>query len=129
MGSLRSKQNGGSKNRPESLIDQLSAPLRDFVADFKLHGKDAMEKVRQESPSKYLELATKLAGLVAALRPEPSGFSTAQSHADLGVQLLKAIGVQEDLITPDMIEQAVRANDTFHEQLEAIRDRAQGEFN
>ena len=128
MSQLRSKQNG-AKGKEPSLIDQLSAPLRDFVADFKQHGKDAMEQVRKESPSKYLELATKLAGLVAALRPEPSGFSTAQSHADLGVQLLKAIGVQEDQITPDMVEEAVRANDTFHEQLEAIRDRAQAELN
>jgi hypothetical protein len=68
------------KNKREpSLIDELSQPLRDFVKDFQTHGKNVLEKVRLESPSKYLELSTKLASLVAMLKPEPNGFKQAKS--------------------------------------------------
>jgi hypothetical protein len=68
-----------SKAKPAeaTLLDQLGVPLRDFVADFKLHGKRALEQVRLESPSKYLELASKLAALVAALKPAQSTFHDA----------------------------------------------------
>ena len=52
-----------------TLIDQLSGPLKDFVNDFKEHGKTVLEKVREENPEKYLELSTKLAGLVVTLKP------------------------------------------------------------
>jgi hypothetical protein len=116
-----SKPNGGSKSKTEpSLLDQLNAPLRDFVADFKLHGKTAMEKVREESPSKYLELATKLAALVATLRPEPSGFSTANSHEEIAIKLLEGVGTPRDAITPDMIEAALAAHDDLVERLGQI---------
>ena len=57
-----------------SLIDQLSEPLKDFVKDFKEHGKTVLEQVRQENPSKYLEMASKLAALVATIKPPQSGF-------------------------------------------------------
>src|SRR5262245_17791684 len=126
MSQLRSKQNGAK--RPESLLEQLSAPLRDFVADFKLHGKDAMEKVREESPSKYLELATKLAGLVATLRPEADGFSKANSHEEIAIKMLEGVGTPRDAITPDMIEAAVRAHDDLVARLGEIA-QAQGELN
>ena len=42
------------------------------------------------------------------------------------MKLLRAVGVEEDFMTADMIEQAVQANNTFTAQLEAIRDAAQG---
>ena len=82
-----------SKAKPEAtLLDQLGVPLRDFVADFKLHGKRALEQVRLESPSKYLELASKLAALVAALKPPQSAFHDANSMQDIGRKLLESVG-------------------------------------
>jgi hypothetical protein len=82
MGQMKPRKtnsNGtSSKAKPEaSLVEQLGMPLRDFVADFKLHGKSALEQVRLESPSKYLELASKLAALVATLKPPQSAFHDA----------------------------------------------------
>jgi hypothetical protein len=42
------------KSEP-SLREQLSEPLRAFVSDFKINGADALRKVREESPTKYLD--------------------------------------------------------------------------
>jgi hypothetical protein len=63
----RLRTNGAAKNKPpeESLLNQLSVPLRDFVKDFKAHGAEALQQVRERNPEKYLELSAKLAGLVA----------------------------------------------------------------
>ena len=126
-----------SKAKPAeaSLLDQLGVPLRDFVADFKLHGKRALEQVRLESPSKYLELASKLAALVAALKPPQSAFHDANSMQDIGRKLLQSVGADDVTLTDDLIAQAVAANDAFIAQLEAIRDKAilaaavEGELN
>jgi len=58
--------NGASKKREqESLLEQLSAPLKDFVTDFKEHGKSVLEKVRQDNP---LNEATNAASLEAISR-------------------------------------------------------------
>src|SRR6476660_7801503 len=107
----KTNSNGTSKAKPAaeaSLLEQLGMPLRDFVADFKLHGKSALEQVRLESPSKYLELSTKLAGLVAMLKPESDGISKAKTMQEIAVALLKSVGLEdESSITPDMIAQAV----------------------
>ena len=125
-----------SKAKPEaSLLDQLGVPLRDFVADFKLHGKKALEQVRLESPSKYLELASKLAALVAALKPPQSAFHDANSMQDIGRKLLESVGADDAAITEDMIQEAVAANDRLIAQLESIRDKTllaavtEGELN
>ena len=106
----------------ESLLEQLSGSLKDFVVDFKTHGKTVLEQVRQNNPAKYLEMASKLAALVAALRPEPDGYSKAQSMNDIGRKLLESVG----FASPDdiSISQAIEANDAFVAALEAIRDAA-----
>ena len=44
----------------------------------------------------------------------------------LAVALLKSVGMEEDQMTPAMIEQAMAVNDEFVARLEAIRDAAQG---
>jgi hypothetical protein len=111
------------KPKPQtSLLEQLGKPLRDFVEDFKTHSADTLKKVREKNPEKYLELATKLAALVATLKPEPDGFHTAKSKEDIGMKLLQSIGFAE----PDevSIQSAVEANNAFIAQLEAIRDAA-----
>src|SRR5262245_17997299 len=113
-----------SKTSEPSLIDELSKPLRDFVSDFKEHGADALKNVRETNPEKYLELSTKLLPLVAALNPGTSDFSNCQSMEDIGMRLLKQVGVEEDQMVPDMVKAAIEANDIFIDALNAIRDRA-----
>jgi hypothetical protein len=133
----KNSNNGtSSKAKPEaSLVEQLGIPLRDFVADFKLHGKSALEQVRRESPSKYLELASKLAALVATLKPPQSAFHDANSMQDIGRKLLESVGTDNAAITEDMIQEAVAANDRLIAQLESIRDKTllaavtEGELN
>ena len=92
--------------------------------DFKTHGKTVLEQVRQNNPAKYLEMASKLAALVAALRPEPDSFAKANSMQDIGRKLLQSVGADEATITDEQIEQAIAANDALVAQLEAIRDAA-----
>jgi hypothetical protein len=112
-------------NEP-SLLQELNEPLRDFVADFKLHGKNALEQVRERSPEKYLELSTKLLPLVAALNPGADDFSDCQNMQDVGVKLLRSVGVSEYEVTADMIAQAIKLNDKFIDELQAIRAAAEG---
>jgi hypothetical protein len=120
--------NSGSRSKPpeESLLTQLGVPLRDFVKDFKTHGANALQQVREKNPEKYLELAAKLAGLVATLKPEAHPLAKARDREELAAELLKTVNVAEDQITPLMIEQAMAANDQFLARLEQIRDAAQG---
>jgi hypothetical protein len=118
-----------AKPTEPTLVDELNKPLRDFVNDYKIHGADAWQKVRDESPAKYLELACKLLPLVAALNPGVSELADAKSMEDIGVQLLKSVGLAEDQMDGDLIAQAIAANDTFIAELEAIRDKAQGGLN
>src|SRR5262245_40232481 len=116
-----------SKPKPTkaSLVEELSEPLRDFVSDFKLHGKSALEQVRERSPEKYLELSTKLLPLVAAINPGASGFSDAQSQSEIAFRVLRAMGVGETDISEAMVADAIEANDTFVERLKAIAACAQ----
>ena len=113
------------KEQEESLLEQLSGPLKDFVIDFKTHGKTVLEQARQNNPTKYLEMASRLAALVASLRPEePDGYSKANSMQDIGRKLLQSVGADETMLTDEHIAQAVEAKNTFVAQLEAIRDAA-----
>jgi hypothetical protein len=111
-------------NEP-SLLQKLNEPLRDFVADFKLHGKSALEQVRERSPEKYLELSTKLLPLVAALNPGADDFSDCQNMQDVGVKLLRSVGFSE----PDdaSIQAAIALNDKFIDDLQAIFRNAAAE--
>ena len=112
------------KKLQPTLRQQLSEPLRDFVADFKAHGKSALETVRERSPEKYLELATKLLPLVAALNPGADDFADCATPNDVGMKLLKTVGMNEFDMTEPMIADALKARDDLIDALEAIRDRA-----
>jgi Skp family chaperone for outer membrane proteins len=108
------------------LLDQLSAPLKEFVEDFGRHGKAVLERVRERSPEKYLELSCKLAALVATLKPKGDEMDGARNPDELAVALLREIGMPDDAIDEDAILAAVEANDEFCQTLEAIkRKRAQ----
>jgi len=113
------------KNHEPSLIEQLSGPLRDFVQDFKAHGADVLQKVREDNPEKYLELSTKLLPLVAALNPGVDDFSDCNDMRSIGIKLLKSVGCPEYEITEDAIADALKANDAFIERLQAIRNAAE----
>src|SRR5215472_6088008 len=106
-----------------SLLDQLSGPLRDFVQDFKTHGKSVLEKVRERSPEKYLELSTKLAGLVALVKPKPNEINEASTMEEVGRSLLQSVGCADEM-TDEMIAQAIEANDEFVDRLEEIASSA-----
>src|SRR5262249_52100005 len=112
-----------------SLLEQLAAPLRDFVADFKQHGKSALETVRERSPEKYLELSTKLLPLVAALNPGADDYSDCKDLRSLAIKLLKNHGVDEFALTEDMITEALAANDRFIDTLQEIKARSEGQIN
>jgi hypothetical protein len=114
------------KSEP-SLREQLSEPLRAFVSDFKINGADALRKVREESPTKYLELTTKLLPLIVALNPAANDFADCQNMADVGARLLKSIGLEDDAITEPMVEAALETNSAFIARLEQIARDAQGE--
>src|SRR5262249_32900688 len=118
------------KPKPEpSLLEQLSAPLRDFVADFKEHGKSALEIVRERSPEKYLELSTKLLLLVAALNPGADDYSDCKDLRSLGIKLLKNVGADEFDLTEEAITEAVDLNNKFIDQLLDIKARSEGALN
>jgi hypothetical protein len=111
------------KSSEPSLRDRLSANfLAAFEADFAANGVAAIEQLRQKSPEKYSEIAARL---IAASEPQPDGFENARTMQEIGLNLLKSVGLPEDAATEAQIEQAIAANDAFIARLEAIRDRAQ----
>jgi hypothetical protein len=98
---------------------ELSADfLRSFQADFKIHGKEAIERMRQEAPAKYAEIASRL--IAASDPPSDEGFKNANSMRDIGLRLLVSVGVDREAVTDDMIDLAVIANDNFISRLEEI---------
>jgi hypothetical protein len=103
------------------LLDQLSAPLKEFVEDFGRHGKSVLERVRERSPEKYLELSCKLASLVAALKPKGDDLDSANNSEELGIALLHAIDMEDDQIDEKAIQLAIKANDEFCQRLDAIK--------
>src|SRR5260370_41564556 len=103
------------------LLDRLSAPLREFVEDFGRHGKSVLERVRERSPEKYLELSCKLAALVATLKPRGDEIDGAQNPDELAVALLRQMEMPEDAINEDAILAATETVDQFNAALEAIK--------
>src|SRR5262245_47688602 len=107
------------KSEP-SLRDRLGASfMAALEADFQKHGVAALEKMREASPERYCELATKA---IASAEPLGTVFSEAKSMRDIGIGLMKQVGVSEDNMSEAMIEAAIAANDEFVARLEAIRD-------
>src|SRR5262245_33917659 len=113
-------------NEP-SLRDKLSAAyLEAFQADFQTHGVSVIEQLRNKSPDKYAEIAARLIAATEP-RPDPESAANADSLPELGRRLLKSVGLAEDLITDEMVQEAVAANEKFVATLEAIRDSSQCE--
>ena len=112
------------KQKPSepSVRDKLSASfLKAFQNDFENFCIEAIEKLREESPSKYAEIASRL---IAATEPKPEGFEGARDMHDVGIALLKSVGFSDP--DDDSIQQAIEANDNFINALRAIRAAAEG---
>src|SRR5262245_66506815 len=91
IANLRSKQK--QKTNEPSVRDKLSAKfLEAFEQDFRLYGVDAIEKLREESPAKYAEIASRL---IAAIEPKPDGFEQCKSLPEIAVKLIKSVGCDE----------------------------------
>src|SRR5262249_32322168 len=109
-----------------SALDKLSASfLKAFQNDFENFGIAAIEKLREENPAKYAEIASRL---IAVVEPRPEGFEACRSPRDLGIALLKSVHINEYEITEDMIARALKCNDDFIDRLQAIKAAAEGEL-
>jgi hypothetical protein len=119
---LKSKQRKQKSAEP-SLRDKLSENvLRAIEADFAENGVAAVELLRQKSPEKYCEIATRL---IAATEPKSdNGFGSANSMQELGTRLLASVGLNPDAATPEMAELAVAAQEDFVAVLTRIAQEA-----
>jgi hypothetical protein len=116
-----------SKIAEPSVRDKLGGTfLRAFQSDFEANGVDVIVRLREKYPERYAELAAKL---IAATEPpsEQDAFSQCKSTQDIGRHLLLQVGAEEYAITPDMIEQALEANDPLLETLTSIAASATAE--
>jgi hypothetical protein len=114
------------KDNEPSARDKLSASfLKAFENDFELNGVEAIEKLREKSPEKYAEIASRL---IAATEPAGDDFRQCRSMEEISIALLKKVGCNEFEITDDMLKQALEANDRFIDRLQAICRAAQGQI-
>ena len=112
-------------NKPKPgprLRDKLSESfLRVLVSDFEANGADVIEKLRTRNPARYCQIS---AQLIAANEPDDGlDFKSAKSMQDIGLKLLKSVGVPDAVVTDEMVQAAIDANNAFIATLEAIRDR------
>jgi hypothetical protein len=108
------------KNAEPSLRDKLtSAFIEALEKDWAENGAAVIAAVREENPVKYSELIVRLVPVESSLIA-PGDFSQCQSAEEIGRKLLLQVGVDENGVTPDMIDAACRANDTFINELQRI---------
>ena len=62
------------------------------------------------------------------VEPKPEGFEGCRTPRDLDIALLKSVNIDEYEITEDMIKEALKCNDDFINQLQAIRAAAEGQM-
>jgi hypothetical protein len=112
-----------TKSGEPSLRERLSQKfLEALEADFQAYGTTVLEKMRESHPERYAELAAKM--IMTAEPPQPAkGLAAANSMQEVGRILLQQVGLPEP--TDEEIEEAIKANDVFLAQLEAIKNRAQ----
>jgi hypothetical protein len=107
-----------SKSSEPSLRERLSARfLKDFDEDYAAFGADVIKQLREKYPDRYIEQAARL---IAQSEPPGGIFDEAKTMRDIGIGLMKQVGVSEENITDPMIEAAIAANDKFVAELERI---------
>jgi len=120
----KTRKPGNRHSESPSTRDKLSnAFVEALEKDWAEHGSHVIQQIRLDNPVKYGELIARLIPLDANL-VSASDFSQAKSMQDIGRGLLKQVGLHEDAITEQMIEQAIAANDELVARLEQI---AQGD--
>ena len=116
----KTRKSGNRYGEPPSTRDKLSSAFVDALEkDWAEHGSEVIQQIRLDNPVKYGELIARLVPMDANL-VSTSNFSQAKSMQDIGRGLLKQVGLHEDAITEQMIEQAIAANDALVARLEQI---------
>src|SRR5262245_31613126 len=99
-----------------SLRDKLSAKfMKDFEADFADNGAVVIAELRTKSPEKYAEIAARL---IASAEPPSGVFTEAKSMDDIGIGLLKQVGLTDP--SEQQIEAALALHNRFITELEQI---------
>src|SRR5262249_53950691 len=123
IANLRSKQK--QKTNEPSVRDKLSADFtKRLEAKWRQQGDDVLDAAFKESPTKIAEM---IARLVSTTEPPPGNdFEACRSMRDIGIALLKSIGMDEFEMTEEAISEALERNNEFIAKLQAIRAKAEG---
>jgi hypothetical protein len=109
-------------NEPNAREKLSTSLLKALENDFALYGIETIEKLRDKSPEKYLEIASRL---IATTEPKNDSLAAAKDMREVAVILLKRCGAAEVDITESMIEDAITANNKFVDTLQAICVKAE----
>src|SRR5262245_60950284 len=110
-------------NEP-SAKDKLSADFTERLEKkWREQGDDVLEAAFKESPTKIAEM---IARLVSTTEPPSNDFEACRTKRDIGIALLKSIGMDEFEMTEDAITEALAAQDVFVDRLQDIRAKAEG---
>jgi hypothetical protein len=116
----KTRKSGNRYGGSPSTRDKLASGFVEALEkDWAEHGSEVIQQIRLDNPVKYGELIARLVPMDAN-PPSANDFSSCQSMEDIGMRLLKAVGLAEDAMTPAMIGQAIEANDAFIARLERI---------
>jgi hypothetical protein len=108
------------KSSEPNLRHKLTSGFVEALAeDWAEHGPEVIQQIRLDNPVKYGELIARLIPMDANLAGAKD-YSDCENAQDIGRKLLSQLGVSEDMATPEMIEQAVEANNLFVAKLEEI---------
>ena len=124
---MRTRKPGKRYGESPSTRNRLSGAFIEALAEqWREHGDEILDGLRKENPSKLAEIIAKLVAISEPPLDDTLDFKNATSMQDIGKKLLMSVGFEE----PDeaSIQRAIEANDRFVEQLEAIRDAAEGKI-
>jgi hypothetical protein len=121
---MRQSRKAQTKAQEPSARAKLSAAfLEAFEKDFQQNGVDVIKKMREIDPTRYAELAGKL---ITTIEARQDGVEKANTVEEIAIYLLRNVGLSEDLMTPAIVEETIKANDIFVAELQRIRDAAEG---
>jgi len=113
------KRNG--KDSRDSRHDLSNDFVKALADDWKQHGIKTIERVREQTPERYIETISKIVPremLLASDRPAQT--NEVKDSKEIADRLLADVGL--DLPSDNARERAIRAYDEFILALEAIRD-------
>jgi hypothetical protein len=117
------------KSKPKqepSLRTKLSQSyLEALEADFRLHGKAVIERMREKDPVRYAELAARMI-MTSEPLADKNDFASANSMHEIGERLMQSVGCEKP--TEEQIAEALVLNDTFVAGLESVHACAKGKI-